>query len=222
MKMREVADVAEEGVRAARKRETRERIAAAAMELFAEHGFHAVPVSEVARAAGVTEKTVFNHFATKEDLVYSHDTRFEAALVAAVQDRGDGSVLGAVRDFLLARYATMPTDPDAQARLRTLAALVADSETLRAREQAILARYADRLAAAIAADQRCAPGDLRPRIAADALVSVHRAAIDAFRRGALSGRPPAEYGPQVVGAAEQAFALLAHGLDDFATGPHDP
>ncbi|MEO3829564.1 helix-turn-helix domain-containing protein [Actinomadura sp. B10D3] len=222
MKTREVADVAEEGARAARKRRTRERIAAAAMELFAEHGFHAVPVSEVARAAGVTEKTVFNHFATKEDLVYGHDTRFEAALVAAVQDRGDRSVLAAVRDHLLARYAVMPTDPAARARHRTLAALVADSETLRAREQAVLARYADRLAAVIAADRRCAPGDLRPRIVADALVSVHRAAIDAFRRGALSGRSPDEYGPEVVRVAEQAFALLAHGLDDFAAGPLDP
>lgn len=209
-------------VRAVRKRQTRDRIAATAMDLFAERGFDAVPVSEVARAAGVTEKTVFNHFATKEELVYSHDTRFEDALVAAVQDRAGGSVLAVVRDLLLARYAAMPTDASTRARHRTLAALVAGSAALQAREQAILARYADRLAAVIAADQRCAPGDLRPRIVADALVAVHRAAVDAFRRGALSGRPPDEYGPQVIAAADQAFGLLADGLDDFATAPVDP
>ncbi|MCP9970163.1 TetR/AcrR family transcriptional regulator [Actinomadura madurae] len=214
--------MAEEGVRAARKRETRERIAAAAMELFAEHGFHAVPVSEVARAAGVTEKTVFNHFATKEDLVYSHDTRFETALVAAVHNRGDGSVLGAVRDFLLARYATMPTDPDAQARLRTLAALVArqrDAPCPRAGHPGPVRRparrrhrrrSAPRPRRPPAADRRGRPGVRAPR--RDRRVPPRRAV-----------RPPAaEYGPQVVEAAEQAFALLAHGLDDFATGPRDP
>jgi AcrR family transcriptional regulator len=43
------------------------------MRLFARDGFDAVTVAEVARAAGVTEKTVFNHFETKEDLVYSED-----------------------------------------------------------------------------------------------------------------------------------------------------
>jgi AcrR family transcriptional regulator len=206
-----------EGVRAARKRQTRDRIATTAMELFAEHGFDAVPVSEIARAAGVTEKTVFNHFAAKEDLVYDHDTRFEAALLAAVHDRGEVPVLTAVRDFLLTRYAAMPADAGTQARHRALAALVTGSDTLRAREHAILARYADRLAAVIAADQRGAGVDLRPRVVADALVAVHRAAVEAFRRGALDGRPPAEYGPHVLAAAEQAFALLAHGLDDFAT-----
>ena len=59
-----------EGLRERKKRETREAIAAAAMALFLEHGFDAVTVADVARAADVSEKTVFNYFATKEDLVF--------------------------------------------------------------------------------------------------------------------------------------------------------
>ena len=57
-----------EGLRERKKRQTRDAIAAAALALFLERGFDAVTVADVARAADVSEKTVFNHFPTKEDL----------------------------------------------------------------------------------------------------------------------------------------------------------
>ena len=58
-----------EGLRERKKRQTHEAIAEAAMALFVEHGFDAVTVADVARAADVSEKTVFNYFPAKEDLV---------------------------------------------------------------------------------------------------------------------------------------------------------
>src|SRR4051812_5213589 len=57
-----------EGLRERKKRETRDAIAAAALALFLERGFDAVTVADVGVAANVSEKTVFNYFATKEDL----------------------------------------------------------------------------------------------------------------------------------------------------------
>ena len=60
-----------EGLRERKKRQTREAIAAAAMALFVARGFDAVTVAEVARAADVSEKTVFNYFPAKEDLVFA-------------------------------------------------------------------------------------------------------------------------------------------------------
>src|SRR5262249_17453796 len=75
--------VSVEGLRERKKRQTRDAIAAAALALFRERGFDAVTVADVARAADVSEKTVFNHFPAKEDLVFAHsedrlDARAEA------------------------------------------------------------------------------------------------------------------------------------------------
>jgi AcrR family transcriptional regulator len=48
--------------------QTRARIAEVAARLFLDRGFDAVTVAEVAREAGVSSVTVFNHFPRKEDL----------------------------------------------------------------------------------------------------------------------------------------------------------
>src|SRR5437773_925919 len=97
---------AEPGLRERKKQQTHQAIAEAAQQLFAERGFDAVTVAEVARAADVSEGTVFNYFPTKEDLFYSGMQVFEAELVEAVRNRGAGeSVLQAVRSFLRERAA---------------------------------------------------------------------------------------------------------------------
>ncbi len=56
---------AEEGLRERKRRETRARIAGSAMPLFMRRGFDAVSVAEIAAAAGVAEKTVYNYFPVK-------------------------------------------------------------------------------------------------------------------------------------------------------------
>src|SRR5215213_6842530 len=92
----------EMGLRERKKQQTRQRIQEGAIELFAARGFDKVPVAEIARAADVSEATVFNYFPTKEDLVYEGMEAFENALIDAVRDRPDGtSVLSAYRDFVL-------------------------------------------------------------------------------------------------------------------------
>ena len=58
------------GLRERKKQQTREAIAETARRLFSERGFERVNVAEIARAADVAEKTVFNYFPRKEDLVY--------------------------------------------------------------------------------------------------------------------------------------------------------
>src|SRR4051794_41351793 len=75
------------GLRERKKEQTRQLIAETARRLFGERGFERVTVAEVARAADVSEQTVFNYFPTKEDLFYWRLESFEQELLAAVRER---------------------------------------------------------------------------------------------------------------------------------------
>src|SRR6478735_3819299 len=82
-----------EGLRERKKRAAREGIAATARRLFAERGFDAVTVAEIAAAANVSEKTVFNHYATKEDLVFAGGEARLAQLLADIAQRPPGTAV---------------------------------------------------------------------------------------------------------------------------------
>lgn len=56
-------------LRSRRRVQLRAQVQAAAVRLFAERGFAATPVADLARAAGISERTYFRHFRTKEDAV---------------------------------------------------------------------------------------------------------------------------------------------------------
>src|SRR4051795_12832644 len=80
-----------EGLRERKKRATRDAIFAAARRLFAERGFDAVTVAEIAAVADVSEKTVFNHFPTKEDLALARREEGRAQFVTAIAEPPPGS-----------------------------------------------------------------------------------------------------------------------------------
>jgi AcrR family transcriptional regulator len=59
------------GRREDKKQETRERLRDAAFALFERHGFEATKVEDIARAAGVSPRTVYRYFSTKSELVFA-------------------------------------------------------------------------------------------------------------------------------------------------------
>jgi AcrR family transcriptional regulator len=66
-------EIQEGGRRERKKQQTRQLISDVATGLFMERGFDHVTVAEVAKAADVAVQTVFNHFPTKEDLLFDQD-----------------------------------------------------------------------------------------------------------------------------------------------------
>ena len=205
------------GLRELKKEQTRQLIADTAWQLFADRGFDKVSVAEVARAAQVAEATVFNYFPSKEDLFYSRLESFWTRLADAVSARPDGQpVLDAFRHALLAESGLLGQlesgDPDALTRLRTVNRIVAASPALLAREQQVMSRAASDLAARLAAETGASAADLRPQVAANALIGVHRALIDYVRRRVLADDTPASLAAEVRERSTESFALLGHGL----------
>jgi AcrR family transcriptional regulator len=78
------------GLRERKKQQMREQLADVAARLFAEHGYDAVSVADVARVAGVSDQTVFNYFPTKPELVLDRADEFRELYRATVRDRAAG------------------------------------------------------------------------------------------------------------------------------------
>src|SRR5215218_8043767 len=134
------------GLRERRRQETRARIVDAAEELFAERGFDAVSVMEIARHARVVEKTVFNHFPVKEGLVFDADPPIRAALLDAVRRRPAGeSVSAAAGSFVVAVVGMLGT-PEAAEGVARMARVIRGSRTLQVREREILRELTHALA----------------------------------------------------------------------------
>ena len=209
------------GLRERKKTQTRQHIAQIAWRLFADHGFDQVTVAHIAREAEVAVATVFNYFPTKEALFFSSLETFEARLLEAVATRPAGEpVLAAFRRFLLAAGGLLAQadagDAQALERLRTLNRVIAASPTLQARERHALAATADALAALLAAETNAQPHDPHPQVAANALLGVQRALVAYTRRRVLADPAPTGLAADVQRYAEAAFALLDHGLGDYA------
>src|SRR5262245_27154770 len=81
------------GLRETKKVQTRDAIAAAATGRFVTQGFRRLTVAEDAKAAGVSEKTVFNYFPTKEDIFFDEVPERLEGLTDAVRGRESGQSL---------------------------------------------------------------------------------------------------------------------------------
>jgi len=205
------------GVRENKKRRTLQLIEESAVALFAERGYDNVTMAEVARRADVSSATVFNHFATKDALIFSGLERFECELLDVIRARPvTESLPQAFRSFVLAMNGSLTSSaPDAMRRLRTIAEIIESSVALRGREQQIYGRYTDLLATLIADETVADRDDPQPWVIANALMGVHRALVRQVRNALLADTPPAQIVRQVRRQASVAFAQLDRGLAGY-------
>src|SRR3569833_1278418 len=154
------------GRRESNRQRTRGGIASAATGLFATRGFDAVTVAEVAREAGVSEKTVFNNFPTKEDLFFDEVPARLLALVAAVRDRKPGvSALESLLQLQLRGLQRLTSE-----QFAVFARILVESPALRVKELDVLRQFGDALAETLRVELGL--DELDAHVAANALRSV--------------------------------------------------
>ncbi|HEY8407556.1 MAG TPA: TetR family transcriptional regulator [Gaiellaceae bacterium] len=194
------------GLRESKKQHTRERIASEAMRLFATRGFDHVTVAEVAEAAEVSEKTVFNYFPTKEDLFFDEVPARAAAFAAAIREREPGrSAISALR-----RLQDRDSSRLTSAEFATFARIIEESPALRAKELEVMRYFAETLAETLRTELRVS--DLDARIAASALVGVHAQFFRLARQQALAGKHGPAAARKLRADLARAYELLEHGL----------
>lgn len=204
------------GLRDRKKLEMRQLLTEVATRLFAERGFDEVTVADVAMAANVSVKTVFNYFATKEDLILEGRERIDAELVQAVKERApDESVLSAVRRHTLLvaeRMNALPADRRAAFRV-----IVQRSPTVYARLRQMSLRYEEQLEYVLTQDAATYDGDPIPRVVASVIgVLTHLAfGMTAWPDGRRQSHEEALANIHVV------FDLFERGLADYGVQkPH--
>jgi AcrR family transcriptional regulator len=208
-----------EGLRERKKRQTREVIAQTAMLLFAARGFDAVTVADVARAADVSEKTVFNYFPAKEDLVLHGGEERRAALIEAIRTRPAGtSIVEPFRAGTIEFIDRVRDDPVES--IVAVPRLVAGSKTLRDRLLVGWEQESAALAPVIAAEAGAPEGDLVPAVVARTLAWTHRLTFRAAFTRLLAGEDQVEVAADLRDQAHRAYEALEQGLAGYGVkGP---
>ncbi|MEU9359584.1 helix-turn-helix domain-containing protein [Streptomyces sp. NPDC048301] len=104
----------------------RGRLAEAALDLYSERGFEQTTVAEIARRAGLTERTYFRHYADKREVLFG-GSELRDLLVEAVAGAPEGIATLDLLSLGLEAMSTMFDDRRAYARKRQ-SVIVANAE----------------------------------------------------------------------------------------------
>lgn len=212
------------GLRERKKQETRLAISDVATGLFVERGFEQVTLAEIAEAANVSVKTIFNHFGSKEELFFDRSSDLFDGLVAAVLERPAGETPLQVLHVLMrenrAPFIARGWDLDGASevrmeQLRGFLAAQEDSPALRARRL----MFGEELSARFAATF----GEVAGRPAHDPAVRAMAAGAGAvielrarvLSECVLARRPPRATRDAVVAVVDEGFGRLRTAYADL-------
>ncbi|MCF6508425.1 TetR family transcriptional regulator [Blastococcus sp. MG754426] len=207
--------------RARKKAQTRAHVRAVAHGLFAERGYDAVTIADVARTADVAVQTVFNHFSTKEELFFDGRTPWVHGPADAVRHRTPAqcplsALIGYLGAFVRDRIEALQ-DPDHRHHVR----LVAGSESLRAHERHLVGEC-ERLLAEALAEAWAQPAHdglvledpgTTAALTAATWLSAIRALLLRQRPAVTSGVDPAVIGDELARQTEQVLDGLAESAE---------
>jgi AcrR family transcriptional regulator len=200
------------GLRERKKHRTRQALAQAALRLFAERGFDATTVADIAAAADVAPRTFFSYFATKEDVVLGDSAEeFELAQQQLTARPPGEPVLHAMRRLTLAVVDRMRQQWD-QELVRTQ--IITGTPAILARIRERWDAWEATLAAQLAAELGATPDDVEPYVAAAAVIGAFRAVVQVSILTQMRLDLPA--------VVNRAFDLLETELATYGIHPPTP
>jgi AcrR family transcriptional regulator len=152
----------------------RERLQAAAMDLFLSRGFEKTTATDIAQAVGLTERTFFRHFADKREVLFHGQQPFEQSFLDGMAATPEQAAPLAMVDAALSAAAELfPEERRGYSRRRQL--VISENPALQERELLKLAALAGSIAAALRA--RGVPRSTA-RLAAESGVTVFGVTFD--------------------------------------------
>ena len=201
-----------EGLRERKKQRTREQIIEAAMGLFAERGYHATTIADIAEAADVAPRTFFSYFPSKEAVVFHDVDRDLDSLASALRDRLPGeTAFDALRRRIDTMFDEWMAEED-EALLRKR--LCREDEGLANFQGGVMARMHELLLEAIANDLDEPPDALRPRLVAAAAV----AALTSLEGSVGEKAEQPVDKTEALAVLDDAMLFLRGGLDALSAG----
>jgi AcrR family transcriptional regulator len=209
-----------EGLRERKKRQMRQLISDTATAMFLQRGFDDVRVTEVAEACGVSEKTVYNYFPTKESLLLDREEGMVLAIRAALGPRAPArSPIQAAVELLRRELEDVRQEWAGNAQrqpvYRQFVELVEETPSLRAAQGDMWDRLVQVTAEALADRAGVSPYDPEPQIAAAAILGLWRIQYRALWACARPGRSFDEIYEEVTSEVTRAARLLDSGLWAF-------
>ncbi|WP_069622023.1 acyl-CoA-like ligand-binding transcription factor, partial [Streptomyces niveus] len=180
----------------------------AALQLLALKGFDVVTVDEIVATAGVSKRTFFRYFASKEDVVVQFLADLGAGIHTELAGRpADEPPSVALRHAVWAAMAVCAGDhPDHADRTLRVVQLILRTPALRARFLERQAQWRDDLAGELGRRSGLDPTtDLYPRLAAGMALTAFDTALQRWSESDGTQDPAA--------LTDRAFAVLAPALD---------
>ena len=217
------AELAVEGLRARKKRLMHHLISDTATEMFLERGFDEVKVTDVAAACGISEKTVYNYFPTKESLLLDREADMAIAIRQAFGPCAPAlspieaalAVLARDLEQMRASWRSDGDGPPGWALFRRFTDLIDATPSLRAAQRDMMDRLAQVTAEAMAMRAGLSPDDPEPQIAAHSILGLWRIQYQALRRYADGLHGPDEVSVKVTAEVRRAARLIDSGLWSF-------
>jgi AcrR family transcriptional regulator len=193
--------------RASRKFDfARDDIGGVAIRLFARRGFDAVSVDDIAVEAGISQRTFFRYFASKDDILLHAERHNQQRLIEAL--RALPAELGPVSALRRAYLDTSTVPSAARPEVRRRGDILAGSPGLRARLQGEVVAVNATIAAVLAERMGVDPDqDVRPHVIASALSAV---AVNAWHRWVASStrEDPSSVIAQAFDVLDQGWEVL--------------